>query len=137
MLKDFKEFALKGNVVDMAVGVIVGGAFGKIVASMVNDILLPPIGILIGNVDFSDLALTLRQAEGAAKPVTLNYGLFINNIINFAIVAFCMFLAIRALNKLKHHEKTVPAPTEKKCPECFMIIPIEAKRCGHCAQPVG
>ena len=133
MFKEFKDFAMRGNVVDMAVGVIIGGAFGKIVTSMVNDILMPPIGILVGNVDFSDLTLTLRAGTEAAKPVTLNYGLFINNVINFTIVAFCVFMAVKAMNTLRKTEPApAPAPTEKKCPHCVMAIPIEARRCGHC-----
>ncbi|OGR82648.1 MAG: mechanosensitive ion channel protein MscL [Elusimicrobia bacterium RIFCSPLOWO2_01_FULL_54_10] len=133
MLKDFKAFALRGNVVDMAVGVIIGGAFGKIIASVVNDLLMPPIGFLVGNVDFNDLKFTLRGASEGVPAVTVNYGVFINEIINFTIIAFCMFMAIRGMTALKK-EKVEPAPTEKKCPQCLMLIPIDAKRCGHCTQ---
>src|SRR4051812_38666027 len=101
MLKEFREFALKGNVVDLAVGVIIGAAFGKIVSSLVSDLLMPPLGLLIGNVDFSELSLMLKHADGAGKAVTLNYGLFINNIINFVIVAFSIFLVVKGINSLK------------------------------------
>ncbi|MBV9080248.1 MAG: large-conductance mechanosensitive channel protein MscL [Elusimicrobia bacterium] len=131
MLKEFKEFAMKGNVVDMAVGVIVGGAFGKIVTSLVNDVIMPPIGLIVGNVDFKQLALTLKEAPAGGKAVTLNYGLFINNVIDFAIVAFTIFISIKALNSLKTRQAP-PAPTEKQCPQCLMVIPLAAKRCGHC-----
>jgi large conductance mechanosensitive channel len=133
MFKEFKEFAMKGSVVDLAVGVIIGGAFGKIVSSLVSDIIMPPIGILVGNVDFSELSLVLKSADGASKAVTLNYGLFINNVINFVIVAFSIFLVIKTLNSLKKKQPaTPPAPTEKNCPQCLMVIPLAAKRCGHC-----
>jgi large conductance mechanosensitive channel len=133
MLKEFKEFAMRGNVIDLAVGVIIGAAFGKIVTSLVNDILMPPLGLLIGNVDFSDLVLTLKQGAEGVKPVTLNYGLFINNVISFLIVAFSVFLMVRAINALKRKEPVPPpAPSEKSCPQCAMTIPIAAKRCGHC-----
>jgi large conductance mechanosensitive channel len=133
MLKEFKEFAMRGNVIDLAVGVIIGAAFGKIVTSLVNDILMPPLGLLIGNVDFSDLVLTLKQGAEGVKPVTLNYGLFINNVISFLIVAFSVFLMVRAINALKRKEPVPPpAPSEKSCPQCAMTIPMAAKRCGHC-----
>lgn len=138
MFKEFKEFAVKGNVMDMAVGIIVGGAFGKIVSSLVSDVILPPIGLLVGNMDFSDLSLVLRHGEGAVKPVTLNYGLFINNLLNFLIVAFSIFLVIKGLNSLKRSQPTPPpTPTEKNCPQCLMIVPIAAKRCGHCTSVIG
>lgn len=133
MIKEFKEFALRGNVVDLAVGVIIGASFGKIVTSLVNDILMPPLGLLIGNVDFSELALKLSSPIGDAKPVTVNYGIFVNSVINFVIVAFCVFMLVKALNSLKRKEPTpAPAPTEKNCPQCLMVIPLAAKRCGHC-----
>lgn len=132
IVKEFKEFAVKGNVVDMAVGVIIGGAFGKIVSSFLADVVMPPIGMLTGGVDFSQLVLVLKPAEGAAAAVTVNYGKFVTNIIDFAIVAFVIFMAIKGSNALKKSEPAA-APTEKKCPECALSIPIEAKRCGHCA----
>lgn len=131
MIKEFKTFVMRGNVVDLAVGVIIGAAFGKIVSSLVADVLMPPIGILVGGIDFSDLALTLKTPIGSLKPVTLNYGMFINNIINFLIVAFCVFLVVKAVNALKKEPPPVD-PTEKQCPQCLMLIPLLAKRCGHC-----
>jgi large conductance mechanosensitive channel len=143
MLKDFKEFAMRGNVVDMAVGIIIGAAFGTIVRSMVSDIIMPPIGLLLGNVDFSNLFVILRggtmpgpyaslvdaQTAGA---VTLNYGVFINTIISFIIVVFAVFLVIRYINKLKRKEEAPAEPTTKECPHCFTTIPIKATRCPHC-----
>ena len=138
MLKDFKEFAMRGNVMDMAVGVIIGGAFGKIVTSLVTDVLMPPIGLATGKVDFSSLFIDLSgkhyailaeaQKAGAA---TINYGLFINTIISFLIVAFAVFLLVKQMNRLKKEEPAA-APTTKDCPQCAMAIPIAAKRCGHC-----
>jgi large conductance mechanosensitive channel len=135
MLKEFREFAVKGNVVDMAVGIIIGGAFGKIVTSLVNDIIMPPIGMLLGKVDFASLSVTLKEKAGETAAVTINYGKFLNTILDFVIVAFCIFLAIRQMNRFRH---TPPAdPTTKDCPECLSPIPIKAKRCAHCASPVG
>jgi len=132
MLKEFKEFAMKGNVIDMAVGIIIGAAFGKIVSSLVSDLLMPPIGVLLGNVDFSSLAVTLREKTATAPAVTLKYGVFINTVIDFLIVAFAIFVVIKQLNRLKKPE--APAePTTKDCPRCLMSIPIKATRCGHCA----
>jgi large conductance mechanosensitive channel len=131
MIKEFKAFIMRGNVVDLAVGVIIGAAFGKIVSSLVNDILMPPIGVLVGGIDFSDLALTLKAPIGSFKPVTIRYGLFINNVIDFLIVAFCIFLIVKLVNALQK-QPAAPDPTEKKCPQCAMLIPIEAKKCGHC-----
>jgi large conductance mechanosensitive channel len=136
MLKDFKAFVMRGNVVDLAVGVIIGAAFGKIVSSLVNDVLMPPLGALIGGIDFSDLAITLQSPVGVIKPATIRYGLFINNVISFLIVAFCVFLLVKGINKLQK-QPVPPAPTEKKCPQCAMLIPIEAKRCGHCTSNIG
>ena len=122
---------MRGNVVDLAVGVIIGAAFGKIVSSLVNDVLMPPLGMLIGGIDFCDLALTLPSPLGTAKPVTIKYGLFINNVIDFLIVAFCVFLVVKGVNSLK--KSPPPAdPTEKNCPQCAMLIPVKAKKCGHC-----
>lgn len=138
MWKEFKQFIARGNVVDLAVGVIIGAAFGKIITSFVNDILMPPIGLLLGNVDFANLFITLSggvhttleeaQAAGAA---TINYGVFINTIIDFLIVAFVIFLFIRQVNRLK--KPAPPAePTTKACPYCLSDIPIKATRCPHC-----
>lgn len=138
MLKEFKEFAMRGNVVDMAVGVIIGGAFGKIVTSLLNDIVMPPLGLLTGSVDFTDKVVTLKAAEGTAKAVTLNYGAFLTVIIDFLIVAFAIFLMVRLMNTLKKSEPAAPPPaqTEKPCPECLMNIPLKAKRCAHCTSAV-
>lgn len=136
MIKEFKEFAIKGNVIDMAVGVVIGGAFGKIVSSFLNDIVMPPIGMLTGGVDFTDKNVVLKAADGTAKAVTLNWGAFVTNIIDFLIVAAAVFAAIKMINTLKRSEPApAPAATEKQCTECLLNIPIKAKRCGHCAQP--
>lgn len=145
MLKEFKEFAMRGNVVDMAVGIIIGGAFGTIVKSLVSDILMPPIGLLLGGVDFSDLFLTLRAGVKAAGPyqtlanaqeagaVTINYGLFLNSVISFLIVAFAVFLLVRGINRMRREEETAPeAPTSKECGFCFSNISIKATRCPNC-----
>jgi large conductance mechanosensitive channel len=139
VLKEFKEFALRGNVMDMAVGIIIGAAFGKIVSSLVEDVMMPPIGRLLGHVDFSGLfinlgdksyeSLTAAKAAGAA---TLNYGLFINTIINFLIVAFAVFLVVQQVNRWTKKPAAPAAPSTKECPQCAMTIPIAAKRCGHC-----
>lgn len=136
MIKEFKEFAIKGNVIDMAVGVVIGAAFGKIVSSFLNDLVMPPLGLLTGGVDFTDMRLTLKTADGAGKAVTLNYGAFLTNVVDFVIVAAAVFVAIKMVNALKRAEPVAPpAPTEKQCPECLLNIPIKAKRCGHCAWP--
>ena len=144
MLKEFKEFAMRGNVVDMAVGIIIGAAFGTIVKSLVSDIIMPPIGLLLGKVDFSNLFITLKSVPSGgtfatvaeaqkAGAVTLNYGLFINTVINFVIVAFAIFLLIRGLNRLKREEEVPPAePTTKECPQCYSTVPIKATRCAYC-----
>jgi large conductance mechanosensitive channel len=140
MFKEFKEFAMRGNVLDMAVGIIIGGAFGKIVSSFVKDVIMPPIGMLLGNVDFSKLYLnlsgqsyeSLAAAQEAGAP-TINYGVFINTVLDFIIVAFAIFLVIRAMNRLKRKEEAPPpAPTTKECPHCLSSIPIKATRCAHC-----
>ncbi|HXY34270.1 MAG TPA: large-conductance mechanosensitive channel protein MscL [Planctomycetaceae bacterium] len=136
MLKEFKDFAMKGNVIDMAVGIIIGAAFGKIVTSLVNDVIMPPIGLALGNVDFSSLAWTLRAKAGDVPAVTVRYGVFINTIIDFLIVAFSIFIVIKQLNRLKRPEAP-PEPTTKDCPRCLMSIPIQATRCGHCAAEIG
>jgi large conductance mechanosensitive channel len=144
MLKEFKEFAMRGNVLDMAVGIIIGAAFGTIVASFVADIIMPPIGMLLGNVDFSNIFIVLKEgkvpgpyasvaAAKAAGATSINFGLFVNTIINFVIVAFAIFLVIRNVNKLKRKEEAPPpVPTTKECPHCLSTIPIKATRCGHC-----
>ncbi|UCG39470.1 MAG: large conductance mechanosensitive channel protein MscL [bacterium] len=149
MLKEFKEFAMRGNVVDMAVGIVVGAAFGTIVKSLVSDIIMPPIGLLLGKVDFSNLFLVLKQGSTAgpyltiadaqkAGAVTLNYGMFANTVISFVIVAFAVFLVIRALNRLKRQEEAAPAaPDTKACPYCMSTIPINATRCPHCTSQLG
>jgi large conductance mechanosensitive channel len=129
---EFKKFAMRGNVMDMAVGIIIGAAFGKIVDSMVKDIIMPPIGLLLGKVDFSDLKIVL------ADDVSINYGIFINNVISFIIVAFAVFVLIKAVNKLQakmikdEADAAAAAPTTKKCPYCCTEIPLEATRCPHC-----
>ena len=133
MFKEFKEFAMRGNVVDMAVGIIIGGAFGTIVKSLVSDVIMPPIGLLLGNVSFSDLAFTLKGAEGETAAVTLNYGLFIDNVISFLIVAFAVFLLVKGINSLKRQEEAAPPPPDKKdCPFCYSAVPIKATRCPQC-----
>jgi large conductance mechanosensitive channel len=135
IVTEFREFAMKGNVIDLAVGVIIGGAFGKIVSSLVTDVLMPPIGMMLGGLDFSSLAITLREAAEKVPAVTIRYGLFINNVIDFIIVAFCIFMVIRTMNALRRKEAApaaLAAPTEKECPECAMKIPVVASRCGHC-----
>ena len=144
MLKEFKEFALRGNVLDMAVGIIIGAAFGTIINSLVADVIMPPIGMLLGNIDFSNLFAVLKEGKVAAPyaslaaakeagAVTINYGFFINTIITFLIVAFAVFLLIRNVNKLVKQQEAPPAvPTTKECPYCLSTIPIKATRCGHC-----
>ena len=135
ILDEFKEFAVKGNVVDMAVGVIIGGAFGKIVSSLLNDILMPPLGLLTGGVNFNDQKFVVKSIPGLDKGVTIAYGSFITTVIDFTIVAFAVFLLVKGINALKRSKSAPPpAATEKQCPECLMNIPIKAKRCGHCTQ---
>ncbi len=131
MLQEFKKFAMRGNVVDLAVGVVIGAAFGKIVTSLVSDIIMPPIGVLTGGIDFVDLKIVLAEATATSPAVTVNYGLFLNNIIDFVIVAFSIFLVIKQMNKLKRPEPAVD-PVTKTCPECASDIPKAAKRCPHC-----
>jgi len=132
MLKEFKDFAVKGNVTDMAVGIIIGAAFGKIVSSLVSDVIMPPIGILLGNVDFSSLAFTLKEATETTPAVTIKYGLFINTVIDFVIVAFAIFLVIKQLNRFKKPAAALEVTT-RDCPLCLMSIPLKATRCGHCS----
>ena len=136
MLKEFKEFAMRGNVLDMAVGIIIGAAFGKIITSFVGDILMPPVGLLLGKVDFSGLFLNISgksydnlAAAKAAGAATLNYGLFLNAVIDFLIVAFVVFLLVRQVNRWK---EPAPAPSTKDCPYCCSAIPIKATRCPDC-----
>lgn len=146
MLKEFKEFAMRGNVVDMAVGIIIGAAFGSIIKSMVADIIMPPIGLFLGNVDFTDLFVTLRAGAESPGPyatlaaareagaVTVNFGVFANEVISFLIVAFAVFLLVRSINRLKRQEEPAPAPapTTKECPYCLTSIAIKATRCPAC-----
>ncbi len=138
MLKEFKEFAVRGNVIDMAVGIIIGAAFTKIVTSLVNDIIMPPIGRLLGRVDFSNFFINLTDKPVAsvadakkAGIATLNYGLFINTVFEFIIVAFAVFLLVRQINRLKK-EAPPPPPNTKDCPYCISVIPVTATRCPHC-----
>jgi large conductance mechanosensitive channel len=149
MLKEFREFAVKGNVVDMAIGIIIGGTFGKIVTSLVNDVIMPPVGRLLGSVNFTNLfipldggaysklqavthgPITLEAAKVAGIP-TINYGLFINTVLDFVIVAFCMFLVVRQMNRIKDAVLPSAEPTTKACSQCLSTIPIKAKRCPHC-----
>lgn len=146
MLKEFKAFAMRGNVVDMAVGIIIGGAFGTIVKSLVSDVIMPPIGLLVGGVDFADLFITLKDgtvagpyanlaSAQAAGAVTVGYGLFINAVISFLIVAFAVFMLIKAINKLQE-EKPVEANT-RDCPFCYSSISLKASRCPHCTSTLG
>lgn len=140
MLSEFKSFAMRGNVVDMAVGLVIGVAFGKIVSSLVSDIIMPPIGLLLGNVDFSELALILQAKTADADAITINYGVFINTVLDFIIVAFAIFMVIKQLNCLKKKEEAPAAdPTTKECPRCISTISIKATRCPNCTsdlQPV-
>ncbi len=143
MLKAFKEFAMRGNVLDLAVGIIIGGAFGTIVKSLVDDVIMPPIGLALGNVDFSDLFLLLKAGAKAAPPyatlaeaqtagaVTINYGLFVNSVITFLIVAFAVFMVVRAALRLQPPSPAA-APSTKDCPYCRMAVPVGATRCPHC-----
>ena len=143
LIKEFKEFALKGNVIDLAVGVVIGAAFGKIVSSLVDDIIMPPLGAMIGNHDLSNYFITLSpghydtlaQAK-AAGAATVNYGLFINAIITFLIIALAIFLVIRSMNKMTRKPAEVVTKNMRDCPECLSTIPIAARRCSFCAQPV-
>lgn len=140
ILQEFREFAVRGNVVDMAVGILVGAAFSNIVNSLVNDIVMPPISFLIGKIDFSDLYINLSDAgyaslaeAKAAGAVTINYGVFISNFVSFVIVALCVFLLVKQINRLKRTEDVESvAPTQKSCPYCFSSISIKATRCPHC-----
>jgi large conductance mechanosensitive channel len=144
MLKEFKEFAMRGNVVDMAVGIIIGASFGTIVKSLVDDVLMPVIGLLMGNVDFANFFFVLKAGKvpgpyatlaeaKAATAVTMNYGLFINSIVTFLIVAFAVFLLIKQINSMKRQDEPAPAaPATKECPFCLSMVPLKATRCPHC-----
>jgi len=144
MFREFKEFAMKGNVVDMAVGIIIGAAFGSIVKSAVSDIIMPPVGLVLGNVDFSNLFIVLKEGTAAGPyasiadaqkvgAVTINYGLFLNTIISFVIVAFAVFILVKTINRLRREEDIPPPePATKECPFCFLPIPLKAVKCGHC-----
>lgn len=143
MFKEFKEFAMRGSVIDMAVGIVIGAAFGTIINSFVSDIIMPPIGLILGKVDFSSLFIVLKEgklagpyesiaAAKAAGAVTVNYGVFINTLISFLIIAFAVFLVIRNINRLKRQQEAPPVPITKECPYCLSIIPIKATRCAYC-----
>ncbi len=151
MFKDFKEFVMRGNVVDMAVGIIIGVAFGAVVKSLVDDVIMPPIGLLLGNVNFSNLFITLKAGKVAgpyvslaaaksAGAVTLNYGVFINTIVSFVILAFSVFILVRMINRLRRELEKPPAPTTpdtRPCPYCLSEIPLKASRCPHCTSELG
>jgi large conductance mechanosensitive channel len=131
LIKEFKEFALRGNMVDLAIGVIIGAAFGKVVSSLVADIIMPPIGLIVGGIDFSALSFKMHVPGSIQPPVEVKYGTFLNNLIDLLIISGVIFLVIKGMNSLRKNEE--PAPTkETPCPECKMAIPIKAKKCGHC-----
>jgi large conductance mechanosensitive channel len=139
VLKEFKAFAMRGNVMDMAVGIIIGAAFGKIVSSLVEDVMMPPLGQLIGKINFTDFFLSLDgktyeslEAARRAHAATVNYGIFLNTVINFLIVAFAVFLVVLQVNRWTKKPAPAAVPTTKECPQCAMTIPITARRCGHC-----
>ena len=145
MFKEFKEFAMRGNVIDLAIGVVIGAAFGKIISSLVEDIIMPPVGLLLHGVNFTDLfisldgrhfsSLALAKAVGAP---TLNYGLFLNNVINFLVVAFCVFILVQQINRWTRKPQPEAAePSTKECPQCTMMIPVRAKKCPHCTTQIG
>jgi large conductance mechanosensitive channel len=143
MWKEFREFAMRGNVVDLAVGVIIGAAFGKIVSSLVNDIIMPPLGLILGEVDFTNLFInlgskhyaSLAEAKAAGAP-TLNYGVFINTVLDFILVAFAVFLLVRGINRL-HRAPPPPTPTTRPCPYCLTVVPLQATRCPACTSELG
>jgi large conductance mechanosensitive channel len=137
MSKEFKEFAMRGNVVDMAVGIVIGGAFGKIVSSLVSDVIMPLLGLILGNVNFSKLSVVLREKTATAEAVTIKYGLFINTLLDFVIVALAIFMVIKQMNRLKRKEEEVPAEvTTKECPKCFSTIALKASRCPNCTSEI-
>jgi large conductance mechanosensitive channel len=142
MIKEFREFAMRGSVLDLAIGVIIGAAFGKIVTSFTNDILMPPIGMLLGKMDFSNLFVALNgqsypslAAAKEAGAATLNYGAFINTLIDFLIIAFALFLVVRAINRMQRHPEKA-APETRECPYCLSVIPVKATRCPNCTSDV-
>ncbi len=148
MIKEFREFALRGNVVDMAVGIIVGVAFGAVVKSLVDDVIMPPIGLLLGNVDFSNLFVVLKAGSPAgaygtlaeaqeAGAVVISYGLLVNAVVSFVILAFAVFLLVRQVNRLKREEVAPAEPTTRQCPHCLSSIPVKATRCAFCTSQVG
>jgi large conductance mechanosensitive channel len=132
ILSEFKEFAIKGNVVDMAVGVIIGAAFGKIVTALVSQVVMPPIGFLLGSVDFSSLSVVLKEKTDTAAAVSINYGLFINTVIDFTIVAFVIFMLVKQINRFKKEAEV----STKECPKCISVISIKATRCPHCTSEI-
>jgi large conductance mechanosensitive channel len=148
MIKEFKDFVMRGNVLDMAIGIIIGSAFGTIIKSLVADVLMPPIGLLLGGVDFSNLFITLKQGTAAGPydtlalaqdsgAVTINYGLFFNAVVSFIIIAFAVFILVRSVNRLNRVKERPPAkPINKECPYCFTTIPIKAARCPHCTSQI-
>ena len=140
MIKEFKEFALKGNMVDMAVGIVIGGAFGTVINSIVKDVITPPLGLLTEKVDFKNMSINLREADEAAgvSAVSIDIGSFLNNMISFLIVAFAIFLLVKAMNRVRaqFEQEAAADPTTKKCDACKMDIPIDATKCGHCTSPV-
>lgn len=143
MWKEFKEFAMKGNMIDLAIGVIIGGAFGKVVTSIVNDLIMPPIGQLLGRVDFKNLYISLNGSSYESlekakldEAPTLNYGLFINTLLDFLIVAFVIFIVVKQMNRFRRKKEDAPKPASKTCPDCLSDIPLAAKRCRHCTSYV-
>ncbi len=145
MWQEFKKFVARGNVLDLAVGIVLGAAFGTVVSSFVRDVLMPPIGMLTGGIDFSELYLNLSGTEyeslaaaTEAGAPTINYGVFLNNVLSFLIVAFAVFLVVRAYNRMMVRQPEAPTPpSEKTCPRCRMTVPVEATRCGHCTSEIG
>ena len=149
MLKEFRQFIMRGNVLDLAIAVIIGVAFGAIIKSLVDDIIMPPVGVLLGNVDFTDLFVVLKEgtipgpyaslpAAREAAAVTWRYGIFVNALINFLIVALAMFLIIKLATRMmrKEAEQPAPPPVSKECPSCFMAVPVRATRCPHCTSEI-
>lgn len=136
MLKEFKEFAMRGNMIDMAVGIIIGAAFGKVVSALVTNIMMPPIGFLLGRVDFSSLAITLYEKTADTPAVVISYGLFINTLLDFVIVAFAIFIVIKQVNRFNPVNKSPAEPTTQSCPYCCTDIPIKATRCPHCTSQI-